>query len=208
MLVVNMDIVSLKEVSKESKILLLKELGYQSDGEFVLSNAGQKVIDKYVKNNKIKTALLGLGLSAVIIYSGIKSCNPIGEYFNKNKQNQSSGPPPSTNEDTSKKGEDKSETSVYNCRYDGQFAFDSTTIVKGRKGLEQVIKHWPKNSPIYIAASSSVDGEDGYNLILSQDRAKAIKEEINSIDKEKGINIKGDQGVGETDKFSKTKYFI
>lgn len=49
MLVVNMDIVSLKEVSKESKILLLKELGYQSDGEFVLSNAGQKVIDKYVE---------------------------------------------------------------------------------------------------------------------------------------------------------------
>lgn len=44
-----MDIVSLKEVSKESKILLLKELGYQSDGEFVLSNEGQKVIDKYVE---------------------------------------------------------------------------------------------------------------------------------------------------------------
>ncbi|MEK6792717.1 MAG: hypothetical protein AABX95_02775 [Nanoarchaeota archaeon] len=44
-----MDIVSLKEVSKESKILLLRELGYQSDGEFVLSNEGQKVIDKYVE---------------------------------------------------------------------------------------------------------------------------------------------------------------
>ena len=44
-----MDVVSLKEVSKESKILLLNELGYKSDGEFVLSNEGQKVIDKYIE---------------------------------------------------------------------------------------------------------------------------------------------------------------
>jgi hypothetical protein len=43
-----MELVSLKNVSKNSKILLLKELGYDSDGEFVLSFDGKKVSDKYV----------------------------------------------------------------------------------------------------------------------------------------------------------------
>lgn len=42
-----MELISLKQVSKESKILILKELGYKSDGEFVLNLDGKKVIDKY-----------------------------------------------------------------------------------------------------------------------------------------------------------------
>ena len=44
-----MELISLKEVSKESKILLLKELGYDSDGEFVLDSKGNKVLDKYLE---------------------------------------------------------------------------------------------------------------------------------------------------------------
>ncbi len=44
-----MELVSLKQVSKESKLLLLKELGYNSDGEFVLDNKGNKVLDKYLE---------------------------------------------------------------------------------------------------------------------------------------------------------------
>ena len=44
-----MDVISLKEVSVQSKVLLLKELGYDSDGEFVLNREGQKVIDKYIE---------------------------------------------------------------------------------------------------------------------------------------------------------------
>ncbi len=42
-----MELISLKRVSLNSKILLLKELGYTSDGDFVLDLKGEKVIDKY-----------------------------------------------------------------------------------------------------------------------------------------------------------------
>lgn len=44
-----MELISLKKVSKESKINLLKELGYQSDGEFVLDLEGNKVNDRYLE---------------------------------------------------------------------------------------------------------------------------------------------------------------
>ncbi len=42
-----MEIVSLKNVSLNSKILLLKELGYKSDGEFVLDKGGNRLLDRY-----------------------------------------------------------------------------------------------------------------------------------------------------------------
>jgi hypothetical protein len=44
-----MELISLKQVSKESKILLLKKLGYDSDGEFVLDVQGNKIIDRYIE---------------------------------------------------------------------------------------------------------------------------------------------------------------
>ncbi len=44
-----MELVSLKQVSSESKILLLKELGYQSDGEFVLDSKGKGILDRYLE---------------------------------------------------------------------------------------------------------------------------------------------------------------
>lgn len=44
-----MELISLKKVSKESKINLLKELGYSSDGEFVLDLEGNKVNDRYLE---------------------------------------------------------------------------------------------------------------------------------------------------------------
>jgi len=43
-----MELISLKTVSKESKVLLLKELGYDSDGEFVTDKQGNRIIDKYI----------------------------------------------------------------------------------------------------------------------------------------------------------------
>jgi len=43
-----MEIISLKNISLKSKILLLKELGYNSDGKFVLDSKGKRVIDKYI----------------------------------------------------------------------------------------------------------------------------------------------------------------
>jgi len=44
-----MELISLKQISTESKILLLKELGYNSDGEFVLDSKGNKILDKYLE---------------------------------------------------------------------------------------------------------------------------------------------------------------
>ncbi len=44
-----MELVSLKEVSLKSKMLLLKELGYSCDGEFVLDSEGNKVLDRYLE---------------------------------------------------------------------------------------------------------------------------------------------------------------
>ena len=43
-----MELISLKTVPLDSKIRLLKELGYSSDGEFVLNSEGKRVIDRYV----------------------------------------------------------------------------------------------------------------------------------------------------------------
>jgi hypothetical protein len=44
-----METISLKEVSLNSKIALLKELGFDSDGEYVTDLEGNKVVDKYVE---------------------------------------------------------------------------------------------------------------------------------------------------------------
>ncbi|MEK6932518.1 MAG: hypothetical protein AABW56_01845 [Nanoarchaeota archaeon] len=44
-----MELVSLKNVSKESKIMLLKELGYTSDGEFILDSKGKQILDRYLE---------------------------------------------------------------------------------------------------------------------------------------------------------------
>ncbi len=44
-----MELISLKQVSSESKIALLKELGYSSDGEFVLDSKGNRILDKYLE---------------------------------------------------------------------------------------------------------------------------------------------------------------
>ena len=44
-----MELISLKEVSVISKIALLKELGFNSDGEYVLDSEGNKVNDRYLE---------------------------------------------------------------------------------------------------------------------------------------------------------------
>lgn len=41
------ELISLKTMPDRVKIALLKELGYDSDGVFVLDNSGKKVLDKY-----------------------------------------------------------------------------------------------------------------------------------------------------------------
>jgi hypothetical protein len=44
-----MELKSIGDFSKESKILLLSELGYDSDGMFVLDSSGRKVLDRYIE---------------------------------------------------------------------------------------------------------------------------------------------------------------
>lgn len=44
-----MELVSLKTAPKDVKILILKELGYGSDGEFVTDKDGNKVLDRYLE---------------------------------------------------------------------------------------------------------------------------------------------------------------
>ncbi len=44
-----MELLSLKNISRESKILLLKELGYDTDGTFVLDSKGGKYNDPYIE---------------------------------------------------------------------------------------------------------------------------------------------------------------
>ena len=41
------EIVSIKDMSNECRIILLKELGYDSDGRFVTENNGEKILDRY-----------------------------------------------------------------------------------------------------------------------------------------------------------------
>ena len=57
-----MELVSLKKVSTESKILLLKELGYDSDGEFVLDTNGNKVLDRYLD--------ISIKIDSMVIFPG------------------------------------------------------------------------------------------------------------------------------------------
>jgi len=41
------ELVSIKEMPRDAKILLLRKLGYDSDGIFVLDRQGRKLLDKY-----------------------------------------------------------------------------------------------------------------------------------------------------------------
>ena len=41
------DFIPIKDMPKDLKIMLLRELGYDSDGAFVLDSKGEKLIDKY-----------------------------------------------------------------------------------------------------------------------------------------------------------------
>lgn len=43
-----MELISLKNISMQSKILLLNQLGYTSDGEFIYDTENKKVIDRYI----------------------------------------------------------------------------------------------------------------------------------------------------------------
>ena len=62
-----MELISLKKVSKESKISLLKELGYDSDGEFILDFKGDKLKDRYLEISIKMDNMVILPGSAIIL---------------------------------------------------------------------------------------------------------------------------------------------
>lgn len=43
------EIVSIKDMPTDCKMLLLQELGFKSDGTYVLEKNGQRLVDKYTK---------------------------------------------------------------------------------------------------------------------------------------------------------------
>lgn len=43
-----MELISLKNISKNTKLNLLKELGFQSDGEFIYDSENNKISDRYI----------------------------------------------------------------------------------------------------------------------------------------------------------------
>ena len=61
-----MEQLSLKHISKDSKIALLQELGYQSDGIFVLDQKGNRHCDPYI-NEPVKVDNMLIFPGSVII---------------------------------------------------------------------------------------------------------------------------------------------
>lgn len=59
--------ISIKNLSLEDKNMLLKELGYGSDGTFVLDENGERVLDKYIEEPVKLANMLILPGSTVIL---------------------------------------------------------------------------------------------------------------------------------------------
>jgi hypothetical protein len=72
------ELVSLKGVSKESKIALLRELGYDSDGTCVLKD-GQPVVDESVDERVTLDNMLILPGSAAVVI--VDSPLSVAAYF-------------------------------------------------------------------------------------------------------------------------------
>lgn len=73
---------SLKNLSKEEKILLLNELGYGSDGKYVIDKENNRLKDKYVKVEVTLDNMLILPGSTIILDNNAVS---ISEYMDEYK---------------------------------------------------------------------------------------------------------------------------
>lgn len=61
------ELVQLKNVNYNSKLMLLRELGYNSDGTYVLDNSGKQVADKYLEQPVTIENMIILPGSTVIL---------------------------------------------------------------------------------------------------------------------------------------------
>ncbi|MGV8169049.1 MAG: hypothetical protein ACP5N3_03255 [Candidatus Nanoarchaeia archaeon] len=59
--------ISISKLAIKDKILLLKELGYKSDGMFVLDQNGERIIDKYIDEPVTVSNMLILPGSTIIL---------------------------------------------------------------------------------------------------------------------------------------------
>ena len=76
-----MEIISLKNVSIRSKEALLKELGYRSDGIFVLQSDGKKHLDRYTGDPvKVSNMAILPGSTIVIDDNPISIASYLEEY--------------------------------------------------------------------------------------------------------------------------------
>jgi len=79
-----MEFVSLKDVTKETKILLLKELGYNSDGVFVLDSNGAKHIDPHIEQPvKIENMMILPGSTIILDNNPISIAAYLENYGDK-----------------------------------------------------------------------------------------------------------------------------
>jgi len=76
-----METISLKKVSVESKIALLKELDFDSDGEYVLDSEGNKVLDRYLEIPIRVNNMVILPGSTIILDDNILSISKYMEEF-------------------------------------------------------------------------------------------------------------------------------
>ena len=76
-----MELISLKEISTNSKIALLRELGFGSDGEYVLDSQGNKVLDRYIEVPVKVENMVILPGSTIILDDNILSLSCYMEEF-------------------------------------------------------------------------------------------------------------------------------
>ncbi len=76
-----METISLKEISTESKIALLKELDFDSDGEYVLNSEGNKILDRYLEIPIKVNNMVILPGSTIILDDNILSISKYMEEF-------------------------------------------------------------------------------------------------------------------------------
>ncbi len=72
--------INLNKLTKDSKIEILRELGFDSDGLFVLQN-GEKVIDKYINQEiKLDNMLILPGSTIILDNNPVSIASYIEEY--------------------------------------------------------------------------------------------------------------------------------
>ena len=75
------ELVSLQKFDTKSKIAILEELGYKSDGTFVLDKDGNKFMDKYINTSiKLDEMLILPGSTIIICNNEVSILGYIEEY--------------------------------------------------------------------------------------------------------------------------------